>query len=150
MQITTLIPALILLVTQSKTAFGDVFTAMADMEGLIATEFELVKHLDTYIQEEEKRMKQLRGWKMKKKKKLNLLRQRAKISNFFFSLRQNSRRVREHVPGSNRRCAEILGQPSQCIFACQATHIWLEESRRSHQQKCWFWYMDIEFFFHQF
>ncbi len=66
MQITTLIPALILLVTQSKTAFGDVFTAMADMEGLIATEFELVKHLDTYIQEEEKRMKQLRGWKMKK------------------------------------------------------------------------------------
>jgi prolyl 4-hydroxylase len=33
---------------------------MADMEGLIATEFELVKHLDTYIQEEEKRMKQLR------------------------------------------------------------------------------------------
>ncbi|XP_046656313.1 prolyl 4-hydroxylase subunit alpha-1-like [Daphnia pulicaria] len=61
MQITTLIPALILLVTQSKTAFGDVFTAMADMEGLIATEFELVKHLDTYIQEEEKRMKQLRG-----------------------------------------------------------------------------------------
>ncbi len=61
MQITTLIPALILLVTQSKTASGDVFTAMADMEGLIATEFELVKHLDIYIQEEEKRMKQLRG-----------------------------------------------------------------------------------------
>lgn len=149
MQMTTLIPALILLVTQSKTAVGDVFTAMADMEGLIATEFELVKHLDTYIQEEEKRMTQLRGWKMKKTQSAP---QRAKISNFFFffSLRQNSRRVREHVPGSHRRCAEILGQPSQCIFTCQAPHIWLEESRRSHQQKCWFWYMDIEFFFHQF
>jgi prolyl 4-hydroxylase len=61
MQITTLLPTLFLLVAQLKTAFGDVFTAMADMEDLVAAELELVKHLDTYIQEEEKRMMQLRG-----------------------------------------------------------------------------------------
>ena len=60
----TLIATLIILVAQSKTAFGDVFTAIADMEGLVAAEFELVKHLDTYIQEEEKRMKQLKGWEL--------------------------------------------------------------------------------------
>nr|CAH0108398.1 unnamed protein product [Daphnia galeata] len=61
MKMITLIVAVIILVAQSKTAFGDVFTAIADMEGLVAAEFELVKHLDTYIQEEEKRMKQLKG-----------------------------------------------------------------------------------------
>ena len=60
----TLIATLIILVAQSKTAFGDVFTAIADMEGLVAAEFELVKHLDTYIQEEEKRMKQLKEWEL--------------------------------------------------------------------------------------
>ena len=60
MQIITFIPVLILLMAQSKTAFGDVFSAMADMEGLVATELEIVKHLDNYIQEEEKRMTQLR------------------------------------------------------------------------------------------
>jgi prolyl 4-hydroxylase len=61
MKMITLIVAVIILVAQSKTAFGDVFTAIADMGGLVAAEFELVKHLDTYIQEEEKRMKQLKG-----------------------------------------------------------------------------------------
>jgi prolyl 4-hydroxylase len=37
------------------------FTALADLEGLVVTELELVKQLDTYIQEEENKLKLLRG-----------------------------------------------------------------------------------------
>lgn len=62
MRILQFLSALLLLLIQSKIALGDVFSAVAGMEVLVATESELVKHLDTYIQEEENRMKQLRGF----------------------------------------------------------------------------------------
>lgn len=61
MRILQFLSALLLLLIQPKIALGDVFSAVAGMEVLVATESELVKHLDTYIQEEENRMKQLRG-----------------------------------------------------------------------------------------
>jgi prolyl 4-hydroxylase len=50
----------ILLVMQTNAVLGEVFTALSDMEGLVTTELELVRHLDNYIQEEEIRLKQLK------------------------------------------------------------------------------------------
>ena len=50
------------LVMQYYTVFGEVFTALSDMEGLVNTELELVKHLDSYIQLEETRLRRLRGY----------------------------------------------------------------------------------------
>lgn len=49
------------LVVQFKSVSGEMFSALADMESLVSTEFELVKQLDNYIQEEETRLKRLRG-----------------------------------------------------------------------------------------
>ena len=54
--------AILVLVMQYYTVFGEVFTALSDMEGLVNTELELVKHLDSYIQEEETRLRRLRGY----------------------------------------------------------------------------------------
>lgn len=50
------------LVVQFKSVSGEMFSALADMESLVSTEFELVKQLDNYIQEEETRLKRLRGF----------------------------------------------------------------------------------------
>lgn len=50
----------ILLVMQTNAVLGEVFTALSEMEGLVTTELELVRHLDNYIQEEEIRLKQLK------------------------------------------------------------------------------------------
>ncbi|EFX85841.1 hypothetical protein DAPPUDRAFT_208740 [Daphnia pulex] len=61
MHIITCVPVLFLLM-QSNAVFGEVFTALADMEGLVSTELELVRHLDNYIQAEEIRLKRLRGY----------------------------------------------------------------------------------------
>uniref|UniRef100_A0A0P5RN90 procollagen-proline 4-dioxygenase n=1 Tax=Daphnia magna TaxID=35525 RepID=A0A0P5RN90_9CRUS len=52
----------ILFVMQTRNAFGEMFTALVDMEGLVSTEYELVKQLNNYIQEEETKLKQLRGY----------------------------------------------------------------------------------------
>jgi prolyl 4-hydroxylase len=49
------------LVLKWNAVNGEIFSALADMEGLVSTEFELVKQLDNYIQEEEIRLKRLRG-----------------------------------------------------------------------------------------
>ena len=46
---------------QASIVSAEIFTALVDMEGLIATEFELARHLDNYIQAEELRLKRLRG-----------------------------------------------------------------------------------------
>lgn len=54
----------ILLVMQTNAVLGEVFTALSEMEGLVTTELELVRHLDNYIQEEEIRLKQLKRWGM--------------------------------------------------------------------------------------
>ena len=54
--------AILVLVMQYYTVFGEVFTALSDMEGLVNTELELVKHLDSYIQLEETRLRRLRGY----------------------------------------------------------------------------------------
>ncbi|XP_046656301.1 prolyl 4-hydroxylase subunit alpha-1-like [Daphnia pulicaria] len=51
----------VILFLQSNVVFGEMFTALADLEGLVLTELELVKQLDTYIQEEENKLKLLRG-----------------------------------------------------------------------------------------
>lgn len=59
MHILTYIPAFLFLL-QSRV-FAEMFTALADMEGLVSTELELVRHLDNYIQAEETRLKLLRG-----------------------------------------------------------------------------------------
>jgi prolyl 4-hydroxylase len=40
------------------------FTALSDLEGLVSTELELVRQLDTYIQEEENKLKTLRRYKI--------------------------------------------------------------------------------------
>jgi prolyl 4-hydroxylase len=48
------------LLLQSHTVSSELFTALADMESLVSTESELVRHLDNYIQDEEIRLKQLR------------------------------------------------------------------------------------------
>uniref|UniRef100_A0A0P5FZT2 procollagen-proline 4-dioxygenase n=1 Tax=Daphnia magna TaxID=35525 RepID=A0A0P5FZT2_9CRUS len=50
------------LVVQFKSVSAEMFSALADMESLVSTEFELVKQLDNYIQEEETRLKRLRGF----------------------------------------------------------------------------------------
>lgn len=60
MNILVYIPTLFL-VLQSHVVFGEMFTALADLEGLVSTELELVRHLDNYIQAEESRLKRLRG-----------------------------------------------------------------------------------------
>ena len=39
---------------------GELFTALVDMEGLVATELELVRHLENYIQSEETRLVRLK------------------------------------------------------------------------------------------
>nr|CAH0108384.1 unnamed protein product [Daphnia galeata] len=52
----------ILVLMQYNTVLGEVFTALSDMEGLVSTELELVRHLDSYIQEEETRLRRLRGF----------------------------------------------------------------------------------------
>lgn len=49
------------LLLQSHTVSSELFTALVDMESLVSTESELVRHLDNYIQDEEIRLKQLRG-----------------------------------------------------------------------------------------
>ncbi|EFX85916.1 hypothetical protein DAPPUDRAFT_45616 [Daphnia pulex] len=51
----------VILFLQSSVVLGEMFTALADLEGLVLTELELVKQLDTYIQEEENKLKLLRG-----------------------------------------------------------------------------------------
>lgn len=51
----------VVLFLQSNVVLGEMFTALADLEGLVVTELELVKQLDTYIQEEENKLKLLRG-----------------------------------------------------------------------------------------
>ena len=60
MRITIFLSALVL-VLKCHAVYGEIFSALADMEGLVSTEFELVKQLDNYIQEEEIRLKRLRG-----------------------------------------------------------------------------------------
>ncbi|XP_046656322.1 prolyl 4-hydroxylase subunit alpha-1-like [Daphnia pulicaria] len=50
------------LLLQSHTVSSELFTALADMESLVSTESELVRHLDNYIQDEEIRLKQLRSF----------------------------------------------------------------------------------------
>lgn len=51
----------VFLLLQSHGVVSEVFTALVDMEGLVSTELELVRHLDSYIQAEETRLKRLRG-----------------------------------------------------------------------------------------
>jgi prolyl 4-hydroxylase len=51
----------LLLFLQPHTVSSELFTALADMEGLVSTELELARHLDNYIQDEETRLKQLRA-----------------------------------------------------------------------------------------
>lgn len=53
------IPALLLLL--NKPSHGEIFTALVDLEGLVATELELVRHLENYIQTEESRLHRLKG-----------------------------------------------------------------------------------------
>jgi hypothetical protein len=60
MHIITCVPIVFLLM-QSNAVYGEMFTALVDMEGLVSTELELVRHLDNYIQAEEIRLKRLRG-----------------------------------------------------------------------------------------
>ena len=52
----------ILLLLHSHFAHGEVFTALVDMEGLVTTELELVRHLENYIQDEETRLKRLKRY----------------------------------------------------------------------------------------
>jgi prolyl 4-hydroxylase len=52
----------LILILQCHAACGEIFSSLADMEGLVSTEFELMKQLDNYIQEEEIRLKRLRGY----------------------------------------------------------------------------------------
>jgi prolyl 4-hydroxylase len=49
------------LLLQFYTVSSELFTALADLEGLVSTELELARHLENYIQDEEIRLKQLRG-----------------------------------------------------------------------------------------
>lgn len=51
----------VLIFLQSTAVSGDMFTALADMEDLVSTELQLVKHLENYIQEEETRLTRLKG-----------------------------------------------------------------------------------------
>ena len=51
----------VILFLQSNVVSDEMFTALTDMEGLVLTELEVVKQLDTYIQEEENKLKLLRG-----------------------------------------------------------------------------------------
>lgn len=75
--------AVLFLLLQSSTfILGEVFTALVDMEGLVSTELELVRHLDNYIQAEENRLKRLRGWVTLQPPSL----QELGFTDFFFSL----------------------------------------------------------------
>ncbi len=51
---------LFVLLCGSSPAAGEIFTALADMEGLVKTEQELVNHLQSYINEEEARIQRLK------------------------------------------------------------------------------------------
>jgi prolyl 4-hydroxylase len=53
-----------ILLLQSTVVLGEMFTALSDLEGLVSTELELVRQLDTYIQEEENKLKTLRRYKI--------------------------------------------------------------------------------------
>lgn len=54
----------VILLLQSTVVLGEMFTALSDLEGLVSTELELVRQLDTYIQEEENKLKTLRRYKI--------------------------------------------------------------------------------------
>ena len=51
----------ILLILQSHFSNGEVFTALIDMEKLVTTEFEIVRHLENYIQAEEEKLNRMRA-----------------------------------------------------------------------------------------
>ena len=51
------VPILILLPYFSN---GEIFTALADMEGLVTTELQLVRHLEDYIKAEETKLERMR------------------------------------------------------------------------------------------
>lgn len=53
-----------ILLLQSTVVLGEMFTALSDLEGLVSTELELVRQLDTYIQEEENKLKTLRRYEI--------------------------------------------------------------------------------------
>jgi len=50
----------ILLLLSPNFSNGEIFTALADMEKLVNTEFEIVRHLENYIQAEEEKLKRMR------------------------------------------------------------------------------------------
>jgi len=50
----------ILLILHLNFSNGEIFTALADMEKLVNTEFEIVRHLENYIQAEEEKLKRMR------------------------------------------------------------------------------------------
>lgn len=52
----------LVLLLQSRSVFGEMFTAMNDMEGLVTAELELLRHLDNYIQAEETRILRLKRY----------------------------------------------------------------------------------------
>jgi len=52
----------ILLILQSHFSNGEVFTALIDMEKLVTTEFEIVRHLENYIQAEEEKLNRMRAF----------------------------------------------------------------------------------------
>ena len=53
-----------ILLLQSTVVLCEMFTALSDLEGLVSTELELVRQLDTYIQEEENKLKSLRRYEI--------------------------------------------------------------------------------------
>lgn len=53
------VPILLLLLSPNFSN-GEIFTALADMEKLVNTEFEIVRHLENYIQAEEEKLKRMR------------------------------------------------------------------------------------------
>ncbi|XP_057378427.2 prolyl 4-hydroxylase subunit alpha-1-like [Daphnia carinata] len=52
----------VIIFLQTAAVSGDMVTALADMEGLVSTELQLVKHLENYIQEEETRLTRLKSF----------------------------------------------------------------------------------------
>ena len=50
----------VLLLGQIGPSYGDFAFAMTDMEGLITTEFEIVRHLENYIQDEESKLQRMK------------------------------------------------------------------------------------------
>jgi prolyl 4-hydroxylase len=53
--------AIFLILSLSHLVHGEIFTALADMEGLVQTELEIVRHLENYISTEEARISRLKG-----------------------------------------------------------------------------------------